>query len=82
MLSTTKWFFALMGTLAIASCHFQNEKFDDIIHNALVYQVNDEFSKAEAIAIRTGIIIAVGPEREIMNQYSAATIIEERNKIV
>jgi predicted amidohydrolase YtcJ len=82
MLSTTKWFFALLGAMALVSCHFQNDKCDVIIHNALVYQVNDEFSKAEAIAIRNGIIIAVGPEREIMNQYSAPTIIDAMQQVV
>ncbi len=44
---------------------------DTIIHGATIYTVDRENSIAEAMAIDKGIIIAVGSDDEILNQYSA-----------
>jgi predicted amidohydrolase YtcJ len=58
------------------SCHFRNEKADLVIHNAKIYTVNDNFDIQQAVAIRQGKIIAIGPEREILNQYKAERYID------
>ncbi|MCY4253456.1 MAG: amidohydrolase [Flavobacteriaceae bacterium] len=46
-------------------------KVDTIIHSATIYTVDEENSVAQAMAIDNGIIIAVGTDDEILNQYTA-----------
>ncbi|MBT5977874.1 MAG: amidohydrolase family protein, partial [Flavobacteriales bacterium] len=53
---------------------------DTIIHNATVYTVNGEFNIYEALAIDSGIIVAVGPEHEIMNAYQSAQTIDAKGR--
>ena len=46
-------------------------KVDLIVHHAVVYTVDSLFTKAEAIAIKEGKIIAVGTNKNILAAYSA-----------
>lgn len=68
----------LMLTIAfiVSSCHFKNKQADLILHNATIYSVDDAFNTYEAIAIKDGKILALGTEREILNEYDAAQIID------
>lgn len=52
------------------SC-MKGESVDLVIHNARVHTMDDQNTVEEAIAIRDGEIIEVGPERQILNKYSA-----------
>lgn len=64
------------------SCRYQREQADLIVHNATIYTVDEIFSVAEAMAIRDGKIIAIGPEREILNKYSAKEKIDAMRRPV
>jgi predicted amidohydrolase YtcJ len=67
----------LLLTLAtITSCHFKNKQADLILHNATIYTVDDAFSTFEAMAIKDGRILALGTEREILNEYDAPEVID------
>lgn len=56
--------------LTILSCNSSpKEQADLIVHNAKIYTVNDLFDVADAMAIKDGKIIAIGPENEILNKY-------------
>jgi predicted amidohydrolase YtcJ len=66
----------------IQSCAFQNEVADLIIHNAVIYTVDEQFSTAEAMAIKDGKILEVGPERAILNKYKAARNIDVAKRFV
>ncbi|MCH2230781.1 MAG: amidohydrolase [Crocinitomicaceae bacterium] len=66
-------FLALIGL--ISSC-MKGESVDLIIHNAKVHTMDDSNSIEDAIAIRDGKIIEVGPEREILNRYKADEFID------
>jgi len=68
----------LLLTIAfvVSSCHFKNKQADLILHNATIYTVDDAFSTFEAIAIKDGKILALGTEREILNEYDAAQVID------
>ncbi|MFN5621543.1 MAG: amidohydrolase [Flavobacteriales bacterium] len=69
--------FILLLTLATTtSCHFKNKQADLILHNATIYAVDDAFSTFEALAIKDGKILALGTEREILNEYDAPQIID------
>jgi len=55
------------------SCNTRRQA-DLIIHHAVIYTVNEQFSQAQAIAVKDGKIIALGTDREILDQYTAADI--------
>lgn len=62
--------FCLVITLLLSSC-IRGEKADLIVHNAVIYAVDDQFTVYEAMAIKDGIIIDLGKENQILNKYSA-----------
>jgi len=47
---------------------------DLIVHNALVYTVDDKFTVAEAFAVKDGKIIEVGKSEDILKKYSGEQI--------
>ena len=49
----------------------QKTTVDLIVHNANIYIVDNEFSKAQAFAVKDGKFVAVGDEASIMRQYAA-----------
>lgn len=63
----------------ISSCQ-QSENADLLIHNASIYTVNNAFDIEEAMAIKDGKIIAIGPNNELKNKYTARQIIDAKLK--
>jgi predicted amidohydrolase YtcJ len=72
----------LLTFTTITSCHFKNKQADLILHNAIIYTVDDAFNTYEAIAIKDGKILALGTEREILNEYDAPQIIDCGKKFI
>jgi predicted amidohydrolase YtcJ len=60
----------------------KGEHVDLIIHNAQVHTMDDKLSIHEAIAIRDGKIVEVGPERQILNKYRSDESIDALGKDV
>jgi len=75
--------FGLFALLAIAltSC-FKGKSVDLIIHNAQIHSMNDKGEVFEAIAIKDGKIVELGPERQILNKYTAEEEIDAAGKDV
>ena len=67
--------------LVLISCN-DTDQVDLIIHNAKIYTVNDQFDIEEAMAIKDGKILAIGPEHEILNKYSALEIIDAKQQSI
>ncbi len=65
--------------LLLTNCS-QTEQADLIVHNAKIYTVNDLFDIAEAMVIKDGKIIAIGPEHEILNKYAAREVIDAKKQ--
>ncbi len=61
----------------MSSCYY-TEDADLLIHNAKIYTLDDGFNIAEAIAIKDGKIIEVGPNNELKNRYNAKEEIDAR----
>ena len=55
---------------------------DLIVHNANIYTVDNDFSKAQAFAVKDGKFVAVGDEETIMNQYVATEVIDAQGDAV
>lgn len=58
------------------------EQVDLVVHNALVYTVNNNFDTAEAFAIKDGKIIAVGKSSDLLNSYAAKEILDAGRKTI
>ena len=73
-------FIALILTI-MTSCT-QKTPVDLIVHNANIYTVDNDFSKAQAFAVKDGKFVAVGDEETIMNQYAAEETIDAQGDAV
>jgi len=63
--------FSVCLLLLLFSCAPDNRQVDMIVHNGTIYTADLSFGRAQAMAIDSGRIVAVGTEREILNKYSA-----------
>ena len=71
---------ALILTL-MTSCN-QKTPVNLIVHNANIYTVDNDFSKAQAFAVKDGKFVAVGDEKTIMSQYTATEVIDAQGDAV
>lgn len=55
---------------------------DLIVHNANIYTVDNDFSKAQAFAVKDGKFVAVGDEEQILRQYTAEETIDAQGDAV
>ncbi len=76
--SVTLFFSLLLG---MASC-YKGSSADVIIHNAKIHTMDDQGATYEAVAIKDGKILELGPERKILNKYSADEVIDAEMKDV
>lgn len=79
MKSYIYYFYSLLFLLA--SC-FKGEKVDLIIHNAQIHTLNETNDIEDAIAIKDGKIIETGPERQILNKYTAVDEIDAGSRSI
>ncbi len=77
---STSAFIALILIL-MTSCT-QKTPVDLIVHNANIYTVDNDFSKAQAFAVKDGKFVAVGDEATIMRQYVAEETIDAQGNAV
>lgn len=73
--------FLLLSTLVATmdACYY-TEKADILIHNAKIYSVDANFTIHEAMAIKNGKIIDIGPNNELKNRYESKRIIDAQLK--
>lgn len=65
----------------LASCN-SKQTIDLLVYNATVYTVDSNFTKAEALAVDKGKIIATGTTLELQKKYQARESINAQNKFV
>jgi predicted amidohydrolase YtcJ len=70
----------LFVTLFFLSSCMKGEKVDLIVHNAKIHTLDLANSVHDAVAIRNGKIIEVGPERQILNKYRADETLDAQGK--
>jgi len=78
-LKNTLYFITL--SISLSGC-FKGQKVDLIIHNGLINTLNDNKEVHDAMAIKDGIIVEVGPERQILNKYTANREIDAGSRSV
>ncbi len=67
--------------ISFSSCKPANE-VDTIVHNAVVYTVNNRFAIAQAFAVSDGKIAAVGTNDEILKKYKATETIDAKGQTI
>lgn len=65
----------------LVSCARQ-EKADLIIHHARIYTADSAFTIAEAMAVRDGIITAIGTNDLVLKKFTADTVIDAKGAAV
>ncbi|MFA6944643.1 MAG: amidohydrolase [Pedobacter sp.] len=61
-------FFLLAISVLVFSCNSQKQA-DLIVHNAVVYTVDEKFSVAEAFAVKDGKMLELGTSEDILKKY-------------
>lgn len=72
--------FALLLSL-LSSC-MKTQECDLVIHNAEIYTLNAKGDYFEAMAIKDGKILELGPERQILNKYRYTEAYDAKNRFV
>lgn len=73
--------FASILIVFLSSC-MKGQYADLIIHNAVIHSMDENMTVYEAMAVKDGKIIELGPERQILNKYSADEIVDARGRDV
>ena len=71
----------LLLLLVMVSCT-QKTPVDLIVHNANVYTVDADFSKAQAFAVKDGKFVAVGDDNDLLSRYIASEVIDAQGRAV
>lgn len=71
--------FTLVSLSILSSC-MKAEHADLIVHNAVIHSMDEKMTVYEAMAIRDGKIVELGPERQILNKYSADEFVDAGGK--
>jgi predicted amidohydrolase YtcJ len=74
-------FSCLLLVFVFISCKNSNE-VDLVVHNAVVYTVNDSFAIAEAFAVADGKIVAIGTNNDILKTYKGKETIDAQGKVI
>lgn len=77
--STHFIYLSLFSLMLLVSC-VKGEKVDFIVYNAQIHTMDQNKTIHEAMAIHDGKIVAIGPEREILNRFRSTGEINARKK--
>ncbi|WP_305952944.1 amidohydrolase [Emticicia oligotrophica] len=74
----------LFVCFSLATYHLfaQKKTAELIVHNAVVYTVDNQFAKAEAFAIKGGKFLETGTSKDILAKYTAKQKIDAKGKPV
>ena len=76
-----KYVLFLLYPFIMFSCNNKTQ-VDLIVHNANIYTVDADFSKAEAFAVKDGKFVAIGNEKDILGHYTAIEIFDAQGQAV
>lgn len=69
----------IVALILLSAC-IKGKHVDLVVHNANIYSIDGKMSVYQAMAIKDGKIVELGPEREILNAYSAENFINAEKK--
>ena len=68
-------------TFLFLSC-IKHKDADLIVHNGTIYTCDMAFSSAQAMAIKDGRIVEIGPEHQILNKYNSKKKLDLKKRTV
>lgn len=71
----------LIGVISLSGC-YHSERADLVVHNASIRSMDEANSVYQAMAIRDGRIIELGPERQILNKYAAVEVVDAAGRTI
>lgn len=77
-----KYFLILSTISLLTSCNFKRQEADLVIYNAIIYTMDEGNSVQEAIAIKDGKILALGKDRDILNNFRYTESIDARKQFI
>lgn len=78
-----KLFFLILSIGVFFSCdNNSKEAADLLVINAKIYTVDEEFSTAEAVAIKDGKFLAVGTTEDLQEKYDATEVVDAAGKTI
>jgi len=80
-MNAIKHFQFLLLVLLLFSCNTKPTA-DLLVYNASIYTIDSSFSKAEAMAIKDGKIIAVGKTDSLINAFEATEKLDAQGKFI
>ena len=72
-------FLFILLSFSFSSC-YKGKDVDLVIHNAKINTMNNKNEIVEAIAVKDGKIVEIGPNQQILNKYNADKIIDAQGK--
>ncbi len=63
-------------SLCVFSCNPKQEEVDLIVHNAVIYTVDEGFSILQAFAVKDNRFIEIGSDRSILSKYKSEETID------
>lgn len=70
----------LLGT-SLTACYHSQEA-DLVVHNARIHSLDAENTVYQAMAVRNGRIVELGPERQILNRYATKRKVDAAGRVV
>jgi len=71
----------LLCSLLLAGCYHSQEA-DMVVHNAIIHSLDGNGTTYQAMAIRDGRIVELGPERQILNRYATDDKFDAAGQVV
>jgi predicted amidohydrolase YtcJ len=68
------------AVLGGVQCNFIKPEVDMIVHNAVIYTVNEQWEVAEAMAIDDGKIVKIGRSADILHDFVSRQVIDANKK--
>lgn len=72
----------LIGVFTLNACTYKMEEADLIVHNAKIYSVDGEFNTFQAMAIKDGKVLELGPNQAILNKYNASNSYDAQTRAI
>ncbi len=77
----TRPYLALLLAGSMVSCYHSQEA-DLVVHNARIHSMDEGDGVYQAMAVRDGRIVELGPERQILNRYAAKRTVDAAGQVV
>lgn len=71
----------LLHGILLTGC-YQSQEADLVIHNARIHSLDAGGTVFQAMAVRDGRIVELGPERQILNRYAAKKVVDAAGRAV